>query len=159
MRAAGFGHGGTAMESAEPFHYLLENGRDVAAGHPMIFAKIPQLAELCERRFLREMTGSRISEDILQAVSLLSRKTFYYGNAYAGDRLALHTRARVAACKESLWLDNPRLQYLFRITCETEMYGDRELIAIMQSEKVIVHSIGSQSLVQDTKRLLGPLSN
>lgn len=157
VRTCGFEKADQLWPAAEPYPYTLECNRDVAPGHPMIFARIPALAELAERQFLRRMACGRMSEDILQAVSLLERKTFYYANAFAGDTLALHTRGAIRACGESLWKDNPRLQYTFRITCDTELYNGGELLALSSAEKVIVHEIRNQSLIQDTKRLLQPL--
>jgi probable biosynthetic protein (TIGR04098 family) len=157
VRANGFeGRQSLALEAA-PYAYTLELNRDVAPGHPMIFARIPAIAELAERQFLRQVSQGRLSEDILQAVSLLDRKTFYYDNAFAGETLTLHTRGAIRPCGASLWKDNPRLQYTFFITCETELYHGGELIAISRAEKVIVHEIRNQSLIQDTKRILQPL--
>jgi probable biosynthetic protein (TIGR04098 family) len=158
VRASGFEGAERLSLVGDPYFYTLECGRDVVPGHPMIFAKIPQLAEFSEREFLRQMTRSKISEEILDAVSMLERKTFYYGNAFASEALVLHTRGDIRACGESLQKENHKLQDSYRITCDTELYSGGELLAKSFAEKVIVHEIRNQSLIQDTKRLLQPIS-
>ncbi len=157
VRTCGFEGADRSWLVADPYTYTLECNRDVAPGHPMIFARIPAIADLAERVFLRRLALGRISEDILQAVSLLERKTFYYDNAFAGETLTVLTRSAIWNCGESLWKDNIRLQYTFRMTCDTEIYSGGELLALSRAEKVIVHEIRNQSLIQDTKRLLQPL--
>lgn len=159
VRSTGFESSKKLNLIGDPYYYTLEFGRDTAAGHPLIFAKIPQLMEFSERAFLRCFTQNKISEELLQAVSLLERKTFYYGNAFAGSRISMHTRGTFKTCDESLWKENPRFQYIYRLFFETELYDNGELLAVSQSEKVIVHEIRNQAMIQDTKRLFKSISN
>lgn len=159
VRACGFDGAERLQLAAEPYRYTLEFNRDTAPGRPLIFAKIPLLMELSEREFLRGLTRSRISEEILQAVSLLERKTFYYGNAFSGNELLLYTKGAIENCSESLWKENPKQQYVYRLTYETELYDNGDLLAISRSDKAIVYEISSQPLIQDTKRLLKPTAS
>ncbi|WP_444997938.1 hypothetical protein [Aliikangiella sp. IMCC44359] len=138
---------------ATPYQYKLESHRDTDPGHPLVFSKMPSLMELSERELLREYTRNKASESILDAVSLMERKTFYYGNAFSGSELTIYSKVKVNPCSESLWKENPRLVYLCKLTFQSEIYENGELIAISCAEKVIVHEIRHQTQIQDTKRL------
>ena len=142
---------------AKPYRYRLESGRDTSHGHPMMFAKYPQLVELAEQNFLRELTAGRASDRVLRSASVVQRKIFYYGNAFAGKELVFHTKGSVANCDPSLGKANPRNQYLFDIELITEIYDDAELLASSFASKVISYHISEQSHIQDSKRLFQPL--
>lgn len=157
VRSSGFDDSENDYITGEPYFYTLESNRDTVPGHPLIFAKIPFLMELSERDFLRRITGDRISEEILQSVSLLERMTFYYGNAFAGSRLTLHTKGFIESCNESLCKENSRLQHTHRLAFETELYDNGELLAVSRSDKTVVHEVRNQSMIQDSKRLFKPI--
>ena len=141
-----------------PYPYRLMANRDTSPDHPMIFAKFPLLMELSERHFLAQLTEGRIAEDSLHDVALLQRKIFYYGNAFAGDKLELYTKGRLEQCTSSLWKDNIKLQYLFLIKLQTEIYHNGQIIAVASADKVIVKPISDQASIQDMKRLFSSLS-
>ena len=125
----------------------------------MMFAKYPQLINFSERNFLNIATNNRVSDQILQSARLLSRKIFYYGNVFAGSELTFHTKALISKCEESLWKENPRIQYLYWVECFTEIYCNQTLLASSISNKVFAQPISEQSLIQDTKRLFHSLNS
>ncbi|MET1255400.1 hypothetical protein [Aliikangiella maris] len=144
----------SAMNIVAPvFKYRLESGRDTDPGHPLVFAKMPDIMAMGERELLRYFTQHRISEEVLDCVCLLERKTFYYANAFAGSELSLFSKCFVEPLQKSLWPENPRFNYLCRIVFQTEMYDAGELLAISRAEKVIVCEMKDQMLMQDIKRL------
>jgi len=158
VRSSGFDAGSGEWIAAEPFEYRLEANRDTSPGHPLIFGRFPLLMELSERAFLRELARGRLGEEVFQDMAILERKVFYYGNAFAGAELTLHTKGIIRPCRESLWSTNPRLQYLFRVRLDTEIYSRGELLAVSRAEKVLVHEIRNQSRIQDSMRLFGRLT-
>ncbi len=156
VRADGFGCRFESEERGEPFHYVLEVERDVDPNHPMVFAQLPRLMEMSERQFLRVRTQRRVSDDLLQAVSLVERKTFYYGNAFSGARLALLTNGSIVE-NESPSMGRGLFR-THRLTMVTEVYEDTNLLAIALSRKTVAIEVQKQLLIQDAKRLFRAIS-
>ncbi len=138
---------------AATFSYHVESGRDVVPGHPLMFAKIPQIIEISERRALRDLSDARMSEEMLDAVDLLRRKTFYFNNAFAGADLRMYTQLSLRPCEGSQWQFNSKVDYVACISFSTEVYVGGELLAMARAEKVSAFLLGQQAMAQDARRL------
>jgi len=143
----------TGWLEGERYYYQLISGRDTSAGHPLMFAKYPQLISFAEHNYLKMLTNGKASDRILDSASLLQRKIFYFGNAFAGRQLSFFTKGLITKCTESLWKENPKVQYLFNIELLTEVYDEGELLSLSHARKVISHKISDQSSIQDSNRL------
>jgi probable biosynthetic protein (TIGR04098 family) len=83
------------LMARESIAYAVIPGRDVAAGHAMIFARFCQVMDYAEYIFLTSQLELPIGQGALAECQLREREIYYFNNAYAGDIIDVAVKARM----------------------------------------------------------------
>ena len=82
------------LQLSAPVRYELHPGRDIAAGHAIMFSTFVWLQEHGERQLLKQVSPS-IQADLLLHLQLRERESYYIDNTYGDRAVDLSVRARV----------------------------------------------------------------
>lgn len=114
----------------ESIAYAVIPGRDVAAGHAMIFARFCHVMDFAEYIFLTDHVELSLGELHLAEYKLREREIYYFNNAYAGDTIDIAVKVRVT---EEMDGDG------HRISVETEYqlfrHSNLDILAVAYAKK------------------------
>lgn len=130
--------GSYPLTAPESIAYPVVPGRDVAAGHAMIFARFCQVMDYAEHVFLAEHLAVAGGLEALATAQLLEREIFYFNNAAAGDTLEVGIRAAVSGGGDGgpAWIET-EYQVLRR--------ADLALVAVAYAKKKVAGGAGTRS--------------
>ena len=147
---------GSPLACPEPLTYRVHAHRDAAPGRAMIFAKFSEIMDLAERDFLNQELQPGFPAGILDHLHLLERETFYYGNCFAGETLAVHLRGTMMPCPMDFHGDSLTMTSAATTHFHLEItnYRTQELLAMARVRKLLALPAQSQDGLQDVRRLM-----
>ena len=127
-----------------PIRYPVVAGRDAAVGRQMMFSHFVVVMDAVEREYLGRRVAPAFPSDVLDCVSTLERRIFYFGNCGAGDVIEV----RVAATLERA---SPA-----RVRIAMELVDERSgrLLALAEATRNIALPPARAALVPAVERLL-----
>jgi len=155
VRGAGFdlpGDGFLYLE--EPFRYKLLPHRDASPGHAMIFAMFTRLMDYAEFHLLSEVLRPALPHAVLHHLEVLDRETFYYGNAFAGDEVAVTVVGDLELAEPDFHGEALDIVSAGKLTFNIEVTNARggALLALAHVEKLLALPTSLQDLTQDVRR-------
>lgn len=139
------------------FEYNLVPDRDLNAAGLVYFANYPVFLDICERKYL-ETTQYTFDDDLINARTLVSRRSAYLNNASAKNILDIEISAFIenpfmTGCK------NPELAPI-RLLFHYRMYrrSDKRLMMVSIAEKVIYDKFAEDLLFYEKLGLMSAVS-
>ncbi len=160
VRANGFGAIPNPRLAAEaPFLYDVALNRDAAPNHAMIFAKFVEVMDYAETALLTRSLQPGFQLELLGHLHVLEREIYYYGNAFAGETLAIHVKGDARPCAadhhgESMaWVSTALFDF------EIGVYRARNnaLLALARVRKLLALPTRLQDAASDVARALAEM--
>jgi len=160
VRANGFGAvTDPRLRTREPVLYEVALHRDAAPNHAMIFAKFVEVMDYAETALLTRALQPGFQLELLGHLHTLEREIYYYGNAFAGETLAIHVKGDARPCAadhhgESMaWVSTGLFEF------EIAVYRARNnaLLALGRVKKLLALPTRLQDAASDIARTLADL--
>lgn len=155
IRGSGFEHEGEGLLATDqPISFKLAPHRDAAPGHAMIFAMFSQLMDQAEFQLLADLFEPSLPRAILHHMAVLERETFYYGNCFAGDEVAVHIIGDMELAPPDFHgealdiVSAAKFHFSFEITDKR----NGTLLALARAVKLLAMPTSLQDLTQDVRR-------
>ena len=140
----------------EPITYPIIAGRDVAAGHALMFATFTKIMDIAERQFLTEHLFPPLHEPLVDLLSLLERETYYLGNCFAGDKLRIDIKAKILLSPPGLQTRSIDLEPVAILECVFELYqqGRNALVLVSRVKKLLAVPRAMKTARREAERFL-----
>jgi probable biosynthetic protein (TIGR04098 family) len=122
-----------ALNSRHTISYPVIPGRDVVAGHAMIFARFCQIMDYAEYCFLVEPADAPIDEARLADLHVLERDIYYFDNAYANDIIDIAVKANMAEQSSAAGQNNTLLETEYKLFRRSNL----DLLAVGYARKIM----------------------
>lgn len=155
LRGSGYElEGDGYMFLEEPMNYTLLPNRDASPGHAMIFAMFPRIMDYAEFHLLSKALKPALPHAVLHHMEVLERETFYYGNAFAGDEVAISVMGDMELVDPGYHGEALDVVSAGKFTFNIEVTNARSgaLLALSRVEKLLALPTALQDLTQDVKR-------
>lgn len=155
LRGSGFEPTGLGkLGTVTPISFTLAPHRDAAPGHAMIFAMFSQLMDQAEFQLLANLVEPGLPRAVLHHLAVLDRETFYYGNCFAGDEVAVHLVGDMELTPPDFHGQALDIISAAKFTFNFEVIAKRSgaLLALARVEKLLAMPTSLQDLTQDVKR-------
>ncbi len=155
IRGSGFELEGEGLIATDqPICFRLAPHRDAAPGHAMIFAMFSQLMDQAEFQLLADLFEPSLPRAVLHHLCVLERETFYYGNCFAGDEVAVHISGDMELAAPDF--HGQALDIVsaakFKLAFEVTNKRSGALLALARAEKLLAMPTALQDLTQDVRR-------
>lgn len=155
VRGHGFESTGPGrMRGQNPTIYQLAPFRDAVPGHAMIFAMFSRLMDYSEYHLLSQQLSPALPTTVLNHLNLLERETFYFGNCFAGDEVAIQVTGDMELLKPDFHGEALDIVSAARFTFNFEVTNNRNgaLLSLSRTVKLLALPTALQDLTQDIKR-------